>query len=62
MLEINEFARKNKTNISELVEQYFRKILPAANPKNIIDLVEHLDAPNVGFAFDFKKEYYENLG
>jgi len=61
-MEIQKFANKNKTNISELVEQYFKKILPTTKQKNIIDLVEDLDAPVLALGIDFKKTYYEEKG
>ncbi len=62
VIEIKKFAQKNKTNISELVEQYFKKIVPTDKPKNILELVEHLDTPVIDTNTDLKKAYYEEKG
>lgn len=64
LVEVKRFARKNDTNVSELVEHFFKKILKPIPKKHasIIDLVEKLKAPVVEPGADLKELYYKDKG
>ena len=64
LVEVKRFAQKNDTNVSEMVEHFFEKILePAARRRStIIDLVEKLDKPAIKAGTDLKKLYYKEQG
>jgi hypothetical protein len=54
------YAEKQHTSVSDLVESYFKSITKPAKRKNIIDLVEKLDNPNIDPKEDLKKSYYQD--
>ncbi|HEV3221342.1 MAG TPA: DUF6364 family protein [Puia sp.] len=53
------YAYRHKTSISQLVEEYFKRITGPGR-KNIIDLMESLPKPRIDSGEDLKKKYYED--
>jgi len=64
LVEVKKFAQKNDTNVSELVEHFFKKILKPSPVKQttIIDLVEKLEKPVINPDADLKDLYYKEQG
>ncbi len=58
--DIKTYAIKRKTSISELVENYFKKVTHSSGKKSIIDLVEKLDAPYIDKSADLKELFYKD--
>jgi hypothetical protein len=55
---VKQYAAKKQTSISELVENYFTMLIKSK--KNIIDLIESLDAPTkIAKNADLKDLYYK---
>jgi hypothetical protein len=61
LVSVKRFAQKNDTNVSELVEHFFKKILSAGPLKRmtVIDLVEKLEKPDINPGVDLKDLYYQ---
>jgi hypothetical protein len=56
---VKQYAAKKQMSISELVENYFTML--TKSKKNIIDLIESLDAPTkVAKNVDLKKLFYKD--
>ncbi len=64
LISVKKFAQKNDTNVSELVEQFFKKILAPTPVKKttIIDMVEKLEKPYISPDTDLKALYYKEQG
>lgn len=57
---IKAYAASKNSSVSELVESYFRKIAsPQVKRKNILQLVEKLDKPEISPDADLKELFYE---
>ena len=58
---IKAYAEEQHTSVSELVEEYFKRVVEPPKKSNLIDLVKSL--PKVELPYpddvDFKKQYYE---
>lgn len=59
MEEVKAYASSKKTSVSELVENYFRKITRPTDRKTILDLIDRLEKPAIAPHADLKKEFYE---
>jgi len=57
---IKAYASNKQTSISELVENYFKRITKPAKRKNIINLVEKLEKPKINSKTDLKELYYQD--
>jgi hypothetical protein len=57
---IKIYAASKGVSISELVEEYFAAITRPGKKKDIITLVEKLNAPSIDTKGDLKKRYYQN--
>ncbi|MFD2872451.1 DUF6364 family protein [Mucilaginibacter ximonensis] len=57
--QVKAYAKKKQTSVSDLVEEYFTKIVRPAQKINIIDMIEGLEAPAIDKNLDLKKAYYE---
>ena len=59
--QIKEYAEEKNTSVSELVEQYFKRLTKPAKKSNLIELVKSLPKVDLGYEddVDFKKQYYE---
>ena len=58
---IKEYAASREVSISQMVEDYFRSLVkPNIRKKNIIEMVDELEAPShIDNELDLKKSYYE---
>jgi hypothetical protein len=43
------YAAKQQTSVSELVENYFKKVTKPVQRKTILDLMDELEVPKDGF-------------
>ncbi len=57
---IKGYAESKNVSISELVENFFKKVIRPAKRKNIIDLVEKLDKPEISDSADLKELFYKD--
>jgi len=57
--DVKIYAAKQKRSVSDLVENYFKKIVKPSKRKNIIDLVEKLDKPNLPENENLKELFYK---
>ena len=60
--DVKMYATKQKRSVSDLVEKYFKKIVKPTKRKNIIDLIEKLDKPNIADNDDLKELFYKENG
>jgi len=59
--EIKAYAADRKVSVSELVEDYFRKIAKPAKVPAIFEMVRNLQIPDdCENGIDWKKQYYED--
>lgn len=55
-----KYAANMGTSVSELVENYFRKVTAMeARESNLFKLIESLEKPDIAADFDFKRAYHE---
>ena len=54
------YAQKQKTSISELVENYLKAITRPAKKTNILDLVKKLEKPELDPKADLKELFYRD--
>ena len=57
--QVKAYAQKKQTSVSDLVEEYFSKIVRPVQKTNIIDMIEALEKPDIDQTLDLKKAYYE---
>lgn len=57
--QMKAYAEKKQTSVSDLVEEYFSKIVRPVKRSNIISLIESLEKPNIEENIDLKKDFYE---
>lgn len=62
LAEIKKLAVRNDTTVSDLVEQYFKKLLPRKRHDNILDMVEKLRPSDIAPDADLKELYYREKG
>lgn len=53
------FAEKQGTSVSEIVEEYLKKITKPIKRKTIFDMIEELGPGNVDPKADLKELYYQ---
>lgn len=53
------YAASKHTSLSELVEGFLKTLSRPAKRKNVIDIVERLDQPNLDTSIDLKEQYYK---
>lgn len=53
------YASYKHTSLSELVEGFLKTLSRPAKKKNVIDLLEKLDAPDFGDNIDLKEQYFK---
>jgi len=58
--QIKAYAEQKQTSVSDLVEEYFTKVVKTAKKSNIITLIESLEKPAVDENTDLKKDFYES--
>ncbi len=54
------YAEKQRTSVSELVEDYFKSLQRPVKRKTFIDLVEKLNKPDIDPKADLKELYYQD--
>lgn len=54
------YAASKGTSVSELVESYFRRVTKPVQRRNILDLVDELDARESGLPVDRSREEVRN--
>jgi Family of unknown function (DUF6364) len=58
---MKQYASKEQTSVSELVENYFTMLTKPKKKKSIIDLIESLDAPTkIAKDADLKDLFYKD--
>lgn len=60
MEQAKQFASKNNTSVSQLVERYFKGLVRPQKTKNIIQLIEQLPPATLNKSKDLKKDFYED--
>jgi hypothetical protein len=56
--EVKVYATKRQQSVSELVEGYFKTITKPSKRKNILDLIDKLEKPNLPKDTNLKDLYY----
>ncbi len=58
---VKAYADKHDSSISQLVEEYFERLIRKPKKKSVIDLIEELPKPKDKYPedFDFVKGYYQ---
>ena len=59
LADVKLYADKNNITVSELVEDFLKNLTTSSKQKNIVDLVQELDAPFMDQQTDLKKLYYD---
>lgn len=57
--EIKKLAIRNDTTVSDLVEEYFKKLLPKKKQGNILEMVDNLRPSGISQDADLKEIYYQ---
>jgi hypothetical protein len=57
--QVKSYAAKKQTSVSDLVEEYFSRIVRPTKRKNFLDLVKELPKPDIDDDLDLKKAFYE---
>lgn len=56
---VKRYAASKKTSVSELVEDFFKKVAKPSKRKTIIELLEKLGPHGLDLKRDLKKEIYK---
>lgn len=56
------YAAKRQMSVSELVENYFKKVTKPVQRKTVLDLVDELEKPRIDAKADLKELYYKEQG
>ena len=56
---VKVYAERKQSSVSQLVEEYFSKIIKEPKKESIIDLIESLPKPDIEPNVDLKKAFYE---
>jgi hypothetical protein len=59
VIQIKAYAEKHKTSVSDLVEEYFSKIVKTPKTASVIDRIERLPKPDIEANIDLKDAYYQ---
>ena len=59
LADVKLYADKNNITVSELVEDFLKNLTISPKQKNIVDLVQELDAPFIDQQADLKKLHYD---
>jgi hypothetical protein len=57
--QVKAYAEKKQVSVSDLVTEYFTKIVRPVRKTTVIDLIENLEQPNFDVNIDLKKAFYE---
>lgn len=58
MEQAKRYAIRHKTSLSQLVEQYFKKLTRPARRKNIVQIIEELPKPEIKVEGNLNEAYY----
>jgi hypothetical protein len=56
---MKKYASRQKTSISEIVEDYFKTISVQKGAKSLVEMIDNLPKPNIDDDINFKEEYYK---
>ncbi len=56
------YAAKRQTSVSELVENYFKSVTRPVQRKNMLDMVDELERPDIDPKADLKELFYKEQG
>ena len=58
---IKAYAEEKHISVSELVEEYFKRVVerPSKKKNSLIELIESLPKPEINPDTDLKKQYFE---
>lgn len=59
---IKAYAAKRQLSVSELVENYFKKMTKPAKHKSVLDLIDQLPKPPIDPKADLKELFYKEQG
>ncbi|MHB1920924.1 MAG: DUF6364 family protein [Chitinophagaceae bacterium] len=54
------YAASKHTSLSELLESFLKTLSRPSKRKNVIDLIEKLDPPDLSAIIDLKEQYYQD--
>jgi S-adenosylmethionine synthetase len=57
--QIKSYAAKRQTSVSDLVEEYFTRIVKPTKKKNFVEMVKSLPKHDIDKDLDLKKAFYE---
>ena len=57
--QVKAYAEKKQVSVSDLVTEYFTKIVRPVRKTTVIDLIESLEQPDFDVNIDLKKAFYE---
>jgi hypothetical protein len=60
LINAKRYASQVEESLSELVEDYLKKLAKKSGSQSLIDYVDKLDVPKINAEIDFKKTYHEN--
>ena len=60
LINAKRYAFEVEESLSELVEDYLKKIAKKTDSQSMIDYIDRLDVPKIDAEIDFKKTYHEN--
>ena len=59
LIRAKKHAAQVKESLSELVEDYLKKLAKKNYSQSLIDYIDRLDVPKIDAEIDFKKAYYQ---
>ena len=60
LIKAKKYAAQVEESLSELVEDYLKKLSEKADSQSLIDYIDKLDVPEIDAEIDFKKDYHQN--
>ena len=59
LINAKRYASQVEESLSELVEDYLKKLAKKSDSQSLIDYIDRLDVPKIDAEIDFKKAYYQ---
>ena len=59
LIKAKKYASQVEESLSELVEDYLKKLSEKADSQSLIDYIDKLDVPEIDAEIDFKKVYHQ---
>lgn len=60
LIKAKKYASQIEESLSELVEDYLKKLAKKADSESLIDYIDKLEVPEISAEIDLKKAYYNN--